>query len=282
MKDKRYTGLSSDEVLKQRSLYGNNLLTPPKKSSLWSRFAEKFKDPIIIILLVALMLSFAISCFHCFGPEQQGFTAFLEPLGILVAVMLATVIGFAFEVKAANTFDKLNTVNDDVDVTVVRDSVVQSVPRRDVVVGDIVLLDTGSEVPADGVLLEANSLQINESTLTGEPVISKSVVESDFDSEATYPTNMAMRSTTVVDGNGVMRVETVGDATEYGKVNHGSQIENNLETPLQSQLRRLAGLISKVGYTVAVITFALLTIKGLWNWTKCHSWIWGRNCSVTS
>ena len=265
MDDKQTQGLTSQEVEEQRRLYGANILTPPEKTPLWVRFLEKFKDPIIIILLVALVLAFAISCFHCFGPEQEGFSAFLEPMGIFVAVLLATVIGFAFEVKAANAFDRLNTVNDDIMVTVLRDGGIHQVPRKDIVVGDIVILNTGDEVPADGVIIEANSLQINESTLTGEPVISKTTIEADFDTEATYPSNMAMRGTTVVDGNGVMRVTTVGDATEYGKVNRGSLIENNLETPLQLQLKRLAGLISKVGYTVAALTFVLLTVKGLWN-----------------
>lgn len=272
MDNRQTQGLTSQEVEEQRRLHGANILTPPEKTPLWVRFLEKFKDPIIIILLVALVLAFAISCFHCFGPEQEGFSAFLEPIGIFVAVLLATVIGFAFEVKAANAFDRLNSVNDDIMVTVRRDGGIHQIVRKDVVVGDIVILNTGDEVPADGVIIEANSLQINESTLTGEPVISKTTVEADFDKEATYPSNMAMRGTTVVDGNGVMCITTVGDATEYGKVNRGSLIENNLETPLQLQLKRLAGLISKVGYTVAALTFALLTIKGLWNVGEL-SWI---------
>lgn len=266
MENKKNLGLTEQEVEESRRLYGENILTAPEKTSLWVRFMEKFKDPIIIILLVALGLSFAISCFHCFGPDKEGFSAFLEPIGIFVAVLLATIIGFAFEVKAAKAFDRLNTVNDDVPVTVIRNGGVHQITRREVVVGDIVLLNTGDEVPADGILLETNSLQINESTLTGEPIISKTTIEADFDSEATYPSNKAMRSTTVVDGNGIMQVETVGDATEYGKVNRGSLIENNLETPLQLQLKRLAGVISKVGYTVAILTFILLTVKGLWNY----------------
>ncbi len=272
MDNRQIKGLTSQEVEQQRRLYGANILTPPEKTSLWVRFLEKFKDPIIVILLVALVLAFAISCFHCFGPEKAGFSAFLEPIGIFIAILLATLIGFAFEVKAANAFDRLNTVNDDIPVTVLRDGGIHQVTRKDIVVGDIVILNTGDEVPADGEIIEANSLQINESTLTGEPVISKTTVETDFDHDATYPSNMAMRSTTVVDGNGVMRVTTVGDATEYGKVNRGSLIENNLETPLQMQLGRLAGLISKVGYTVAAITFILLTVKGLWNISEL-SWL---------
>lgn len=272
MYNKEHKGLTSDEVEKSRQQHGANILTPPAKTSLWVRFAEKFKDPIIIILLVALLLSFAISCFHCFGPQQEGFSAFLEPIGILVAVLLATGIGFAFEVKAAKKFDELNTVTDEQLVTVLRDGGVHQVARKDVVVGDVVVLNTGDEIPADGTLLQSCSLQVNESTLTGEPVVSKTILDEDFDTEATYPSNMVMRGTTVVDGNGVMMVGAVGDATEYGKVYRGSQIDNNIETPLQLQLKRLAGVISKIGYAVAVSTFVLLTVKGLWS-AESMSWV---------
>ena len=254
--------MTAAEVEESRRLHGENILTPPEKSSLWKQFLEKFDDPIIKILLLAWLLSMIISAVHCWGPEQVGVSAFLEPLGIFFAIILASTIGFLFEVKAARAFEVLNTVNDDVPVTVVRDGRVQQVSRKDVVVGDIVMLNTGDEVPADGRLLETNSLQINESTLTGEPVISKTTVEADFDSEATYPSNMAMRSTTVVDGYGVMCVEQVGDATEYGKVHRGSLIDNELDTPLQIQLKKLAGVISKAGYAVAFITFLLLTVNG--------------------
>ena len=254
--------MTAAEVEESRRLHGENILTPPEKSSIWKQFLEKFDDPIIKILLLAWLLSMIISAVHCWGPEQVGVSAFLEPLGIFFAIILASTIGFLFEVKAARAFEVLNTVNDDVPVTVVRDGRVQQVSRKDVVVGDIVMLNTGDEVPADGRLLETNSLQINESTLTGEPVISKTTVEADFDSEATYPSNMAMRSTTVVDGYGVMCVEQVGDATEYGKVHRGSLIDNELDTPLQIQLKKLAGVISKAGYAVAFITFLLLTVNG--------------------
>lgn len=258
----RKRGLTTAEVEESRRLHGENILTPPEKSSLWKQFLEKFDDPIIKILLLAWLLSMIISAVHCWGPEQAGVSAFLEPLGIFFAIILASTIGFLFEVKAARAFEVLNTVNDDVPVTVVRDGRVQQVSRKDVVVGDIVMLNTGDEVPADGLLLETNSLQINESTLTGEPVISKTTNEADFDFEATYPSNMAMRSTTVVDGYGVMCVEQVGDATEYGKVHRGSLIDNELDTPLQIQLKKLADVISKAGYAVAFITFLLLTVNG--------------------
>ncbi len=261
MLEDKIQGLTTQQVEESRRKYGENILTPPARESLWKKFLEKFEDPIIRILLIAWVLSMVISGVHCWGPEQAGFSAFLEPIGIFFAIVLASGIGFIFEVKAARAFDVLNTVNDDVMVTVKRDGKILEVARREIVVGDIVLLNTGDEVPADGVLLQAQSLQINESTLTGEPVIAKTTVEADFDDEATYPSNRVLRSTTVVDGNGIMRVECVGDATEYGKVNEGAQIESGVETPLQIQLNRLAGVISKLGYAAAGITFALLSIK---------------------
>ena len=261
MSEERIQGLTQQQVEENRRLYGENILTPPARESLWKKFLEKFEDPIIRILLIAWLLSMVISCVHCWGPENAGFSAFLEPIGIFFAIVLASGIGFIFEVKAARAFEVLNTVNDDVSVTVMRDGKVQEVSRKDIVVGDIVLLNTGDEVPADGVLLQAQSLQINESTLTGEPMIAKTTIEADFDDEATYPSNKVLRSTTVVDGNGIMRVEFVGDATEYGKVNQGAQIENGIDTPLQLQLKRLAGVISKLGYAAAGITFALLSVK---------------------
>ena len=261
MSNEKMHGLTDAEVNESREKHGWNILTPPKKVSLWKQFLEKFEEPIIRILLMAWVLSMIISSVHCWGPENAGFSAFLEPLGIFFAIMLSITIGFFFEVKAARAFEVLNTVNDDVMVTVMRNGKVQEVPRKDIVVGDVVLLNTGDEVPADGFLLESNSLQINESTLTGEPVISKTTVEADFDKEATYPSNRVLRSTTVVDGHGIMLVDLVGDATEYGKVNQGALIDNNLDTPLQIQLKRLANLISKLGYAAAAVTFILLTVK---------------------
>ena len=261
MSEEKIQGLTGQQVEESRRKYGENVLTPPARESLWKKFLEKFEDPIIRILLIAWLLSMVISCVHCWGPEKAGFSAFLEPIGIFFAIVLASGIGFIFEVKAARAFEVLNTVNDDVMVTVKRDGKVQEISRKEVVVGDIVILNTGDEVPADGVLLQSQSLQINESTLTGEPMIAKTTVEADFDEEATYPSNKVLRSTTVVDGNGIMRVELVGDATEYGKVNQGAQIENGIDTPLQVQLKRLAGVISKLGYAAAGITFLLLSCK---------------------
>ena len=257
----QYQGLTSAQVEESRRLHGENVLTPPAKTPLWKQFLEKFEDPIIRILLVAWVLSMVIAGVHCWGPEAAGLAAFLEPLGIFFAIMLASCVGFFFEVKANKAFDVLNTVNDDILVTVVRNGKITEVPRKDIVVGDIVMLGTGDEIPADGQLLEAVSLQVNESTLTGEPMIGKTTNPADFDEEATYPSNVVMRGTTVVDGHGVMQVEKVGDATGYGKVYEGSQIENNIDTPLQIQLKGLANVISKAGYTIAVLTFVALTTK---------------------
>lgn len=260
-KKHQYQGLTKQQVDENRRLYGENVLTPPKKASLWSQFLEKFDDPIIRILLVAWLLSMIIAGVHCWGPEAKGFTAFLEPIGIFFAIMLASCVGFFFEMKANKAFDVLNTVNDDTMVKVIREGNICQVPKKEVVVGDIVVLETGEEVPADGHLLEAISLQINESTLTGEPIISKTTNEADFDEEATYPSNVVMRGTTVVDGHGIIEVEKVGDATGYGKVYEGSQIDNNIDTPLQIQLAGLAKIISRAGYTIAAVTFIALLAK---------------------
>ncbi|MDR2388537.1 MAG: calcium-translocating P-type ATPase, PMCA-type [Tannerellaceae bacterium] len=256
-----WKGLTPQQVEENRQQYGVNLLTPPPKTPLWKLFLEKFDDPVIRILLIAWLLSLVIAAVHCWGPEAKGFNAFLESIGIFFAILLAGGVAFIFEARAKKAFDILNTVNDDTLVKVVRDGFIQQIPKRDVVVGDIVVLETGDEVPADGRLLEAVSLQINESTLTGEPVISKTTTEKDFDPEATYPSNVVMRGTTVVDGHGVFEAEKVGDATGYGKVYEGSQIENNIDTPLQIQLKGLAKVISKAGYTLAGLTFLVLTTK---------------------
>lgn len=257
----RWQGLTQQQVEESRKLHGENILTPPEKTSLWKLFLEKFDDPIIRILLAAWFLSLIVAGLHCWGPEAKGFGAFLESIGIFFAIVLAGGVAFVFEARANKTFDILNTVSDEVEVKVVREGNIRQIPRREVVVGDVVVLETGEEAPADGRLLEAVSLQINESTLTGEPVVSKTTRREDFDPEATYPSNVVMRGTSVMDGHGVFEVEQVGDATGYGKVYEGSQIENNLDTPLQMQLKGLAKVISKAGYTLAGLTFAVLTAK---------------------
>lgn len=247
-----YTGLSQAQVLQNRQQYGVNLLTPPEREPLWKKFLSKFTDPLIIILLVAGVLSIGISCYEYFGLHQDA-SVFFEPVGIFIAIILATGLAFIFEVKADREFAILNQVNDDEPVQVIRDGHTQMVPKRDIVVGDIVILTTGSEIPADGELLEAVQLQIDESTLTGEPICRKSVVAEEQDSEATFPSNHAMRGTKVMEGNGVMRVFAVGDNTENGKVFVAAQIDDSVKTPLNEQLERLGKLISQVSYAIAAL-----------------------------
>ncbi len=260
---KHFEGLSDQQVIENRKLYGENTLTPPQKESIWKQFLEKFNDPIILILLIALFASFGVSCYH-FWAEGASLNVFFEPLGILVAVILATVVGFLFELNANKKFEMLSQVNDDTAVKVVRNGNVSEIPKKEVVVGDIVLINAGEEIPADGILLEAVSLQVNESTLTGEPVVKKTTEKAEFDEEATYPSNSVYKGTTVVDGYGVVETTSVGDSTEYGKVYEGSQIDTNIETPLQIQLKKLAGLITKISYVIAafiVITQLIYFLK---------------------
>lgn len=258
------TGLNNQQVEESRRLHGSNVLTPPERTPLWRLFLEKFEDPIIQILLVAWVLSIVIACIHCWV-QGAGYSVFLEPAGILAAVLLATGIGFWFEVKASKDFDILNQVNDEIQVTVLRNNKVCQIPRCDIVVGDIVLLNTGDEIPADGQLIEATNLNVNESTLTGELMVTKSADESQLDPEATYPTNRVLRGTSIMNGHGTMQVDAVGDHTEYGSVYAGSQIDNGVETPLQVKLNKLAKQISTAGYTAAALCFIILTCKLLWS-----------------
>jgi len=251
---KHYTGLSSAQVIESRKKYGSNLLTPPKRESLWKLFLEKFEDPIIRILLIAAFLSLGIAFVH-----QE----FAETIGIFCAIFLATGVAFWFEMDANKKFDILNQVNDDTLIKVVRNGNVSEIPKKDIVVSDIVLLGTGEEVPADGELLEAISLQIDESCLTGEPIIDKTTNPAEFDLESTYASNWAMRGTKVMDGHAVMEIKSVGDATEYGKVAEKSTEMSGEETPLNKQLDGLAKFIGVVGFLLAVLTFSALFIKDL-------------------
>ena len=246
-----YKGLTPEEVEASRAEHGSNILTPPKRRPVWLQFLDKFKDPIIRILLIALLFSFGVSAYHYFA-EGAGANVFFEPAGILVAILLATLVGFILELRANKAFDVLNKVNDDTPVKVYRSGELVEVPKKDVVVGDIVLLETGEEVPADGELLEAVSLSVNESTLTGEPIARKGV-EADTPQglEATYPYHHVMKGTTVSEGRGVIRVFAVGDATEYGKVYVASQIDSSTRTPLNQQLDRLSKVISIASYIIA-------------------------------
>ena len=268
MEQKRhYTGLTDAEVLESRSKHGVNILTPPKKDSLWKKFFEKLVgpfgrfikgwengDPLIFILEIAALLSIAIACseyWGWFGLEPKGSSVFLEPVGILLAIFLATGVAFYFEVKADKAFAILNQVNDEEPVKVIRNGNNIEVPKKDVVVGDIVILNTGDEVPADAELLEAVTLRIDESTLTGEPVCDKTTNTAEFDKDATFPSNHVMKGTKVMEGHGVCRVFAVGDKTENGKVFVAAQIDNSVKTPLNEQLDRLSHLITWGSYVVA-------------------------------
>ncbi len=250
--DYSHIGLADEQVLKSRIEHGVNLLTPPKRPSLWKLYLEKFEDPVVRVLLVAALFSLLISIVE---------NEYAETIGIIMAILLATGIGFFFEYDAGKKFDLLNAVNEETLVKVIRNGRVQEIPRKEVVVGDIVLLETGEEVPADGALLEAVSLQVNESNLTGEPVVSKTTVETDFDEEATYASNHILRGTTIVDGHGTMCVEAVGDATEIGKVARRSTEQSTEPTPLNIQLTKLANLIGKIGFSVAGLAFLIFFVK---------------------
>lgn len=244
-----YTGLTAREVAQSRSKYGENVLTPPAKAPLWLQFLDKFRDPLIIILLIAGALSILISCYEYFA-LGDGPTVFFEPVGIFVAIMLATGLSFYFEYQADKEFAILNQVNDDEPVEVIRDSNTTQIPRREVVVGDIVIVNTGEEIPADGELIEATLLNVNESTLTGEPMCAKTTVASEFDSQATFPSNHVMKGTKVMEGHGIMRVLAIGDHTEQGKVFEAVQIDNSVKTPLDEQLDGLGRLVAKLSYCV--------------------------------
>lgn len=246
------TGLTDAEVVESRRLHGDNVLTPPAKEPLWRKFIAKLTDPLIIILLVAAALSIGIAFYEYFGLGHDA-TAFLEPVGILLAVVLATGLAFIFETKADREFDILNKVNDDEPVRVIRNGQSQQIPKRDVVAGDVVMIGTGDEIPADGTLIDAVALMVDESSLTGEPACAKTTDSRDFDPEATFPSNRVMRGTKVMEGHGVFRAEAVGDRTENGKVFQAAQIDNSIKTPLDEQLERLGSLITKLGYAVAAL-----------------------------
>ena len=265
-----YTGLTDAQVLESRKKHGENILTPPEKESLWAQFFEKFTDPIIVILLIALLLSIGVSCYEFFAGHGTA-SVFFEPAGILIAVLLATIVGFCFELSANKKFEVLNKVNDDTQVKVIRNGNICQITKKEVVVGDIIILETGEEIPADGELLEAISLHINESTLTGEPVIKKTTNPAYFDKDATYPSNHALKGTTVSDGHGIMQVLQVGDATEYGKVYEGAQIDSSVETPLNKQLDGLADLITKASYAIAAL---IIVGRLIWYFVGVEAFDW--------
>lgn len=251
-KNIRYSGLTDAEIAESRRQYGNNLITPPRKTPVWLKFLAMFKDPLIIILLVAGAVSIAIS-FYEYYVLGSGKEVFLEPIGIFMAIFLATGLGFLFEHRAEKEFELLNKVNDDEPVQVVRNGSYIMIPKRDVVVGDIVVLETGQEVPADAILLDAVSLSVDESSLTGEPIARKGVEPQKGNSEDTYPHNMVLRGTKVMEGYGTARVTAVGDSTENGKVYHEATIDRSVKTPLNVQLGKLGHLISVSSYVIGAL-----------------------------
>ena len=259
----KYEGLSDRQVAESRRLYGTNVLTPVEKEPLWKRFLEKFADPLIVILLVAGLMSVGISFYEFFGLGAD-LSVFFEPVGIFMAVFLATTLAFIFEYKADREFSLLSQADDEQPVKVVRNGHVCQVAKRDVVVGDTVMVQTGDEIPADGTLLDATTLSVDESTLTGEPVCTKSADPAQFDAQATFPSNELLRGTKVMDGHGVFRVSRVGDNTENGKVFAASQIDDSVKTPLGEQLERLGQLISRMSYGVAGLVVAGRIVSYLW------------------
>lgn len=252
MIEQKLRGLSQTEVDESRRKHGINVMTPPPGVPMWKRFLEKFTDPMIVILIVAGFLSLGISFYEWYW-LGHGTDAFIEPVGIFIAILLASGLSFYFEQKADKEFDLLNRVNDDEPVQVIRDGNVSEIAKKDVVVGDVVILNQGNDVPADGELIEAVSMNVDESTLTGEPICSKTTDSSLFDPDATFPSNMVLRGTRVIEGHGIMRVTAVGDATENGKVFTAATIDNGTKTPLNEQLEGLGKLISTISYILAAV-----------------------------
>ena len=249
-KNKRI-GLTDEQVKQSREQHGKNVLTPPQRTSLWKLYLDKYRDPIIQILLVAAFVSLILAFI-----EKN----FMETIGIFVAVFLATTVGFYFERDAAKKFNLLTALSEEQPVKVRRNGKVMEIPRHDVVVGDVVLVEVGDEVPADGELIVCNDLQINESTLTGEPVTEKSL---EGGGDGAYPRNVILRSTMVMNGRGEFVVTAVGDATEIGKVAKKSTEQTSVETPLHMQLDKLAKMISKVGSVVSVAAFFIFQIHDI-------------------
>ena len=254
-------GLTTAEVEESRRQHGANVLTPPRRRSLWTLYLEKYEDPIVRILLVAALASLVLACFN---------GEFVETIGIILAVLFATTVGFYFERDAARKFDLLTQLGEEQQVKVVRDGVVTLVARRDVVVGDLVIVETGDEVPADGELTESNNLEVDESSLTGEPMARKQAAdnhekagEAGTPAETTYPPTLLLRSSMVMSGTGRFRVSAVGDQTEIGRVARMATELTQVKTPLNLQLSRLAALISKVGTAISVLAFAAFLLHDI-------------------
>lgn len=286
-----FTGLTEQEVIISRQKYGRNLISPVKRMPLWKLFVRKFRDPLIIILLIAGLMSLGIAFYEYCGLEKSA-EVFFEPVGIFVAVMIATGVAFIFEYNADKRFRQLRTQDDDEPVEVIRGGNATLIPKRDVVVGDIVIINTGAEIPADGILREAVSLSVDESMLTGEPVSRKTTNPHEYDQEATYPSNEVFRGTQVKEGHGILEVRRVGDHTEEGRImlsvggvdiseqpalsagqqralnlQRKTQIKKETDTPLNRQLNGLAAWITKMSYAIAaMIIVGKIVVYFHWAW----------------
>ena len=250
-----HQGLTSAQVEESRRQHGSNLLTPPVRDPWWKLFLEKFDDPIIRILLVAAVIAIGVGYVH--GEYTEG-------LGIVIAIFLATFLAFINEYKANREFDILNQVSEDVPVNVIRNGEHTAVPRKDIVVGDVVLLDIGEEIPADGIIVQSVSLQVDESRLTGESVPANKYADPPAGrKEAAYPANRVLRGCLIRDGHGTMVVDAVGDATEIGRTIEAVNEDTGIQTPLNLQLERLSKLIGVVGFSVAALLFGILSIRGI-------------------
>lgn len=252
MSTKSYKGLNREQVKESRRRYGANVLTPPQRVSLWRMYLDKFADPIIRILLLALLASFVISLVEFVGSQDADYMVFFEPVGILIAIFLATYIGFIFEVKAAREFDILSESDEMRPIQIIRERIITTIPACEVVVGDIVMLHEGDKIPADGTLLECISLQVSEAALTGEQLTSKSVTERAAHDSA-YEANRVFRDTIVMSGHGIYKVTAVGDNTESGRLLGDTMHEASAKTPLTLQLEKLGGLITYGSYIIAAI-----------------------------
>ncbi|MBO7243122.1 MAG: calcium-translocating P-type ATPase, PMCA-type [Alistipes sp.] len=236
---------------------GMNIIPPPERESLWWAYLEKFKDPIIIVLMVAFVLSLGLSLYEVFVMGDE-LAVLFEPIGVLLALLLATGVGFIFEVKAGREFDILNKVKDSRPVKVLRlDSEgcvkMYLVEKQNVVKGDIVRLEPGDEIPADGTLIEALGLRVDESNFTGEPYVNKYTNPDDFDKDATYPSDFALRGSTIIEGSGVMQVTAIGMDTEEGHGVARAAEGSDVQTPLNKQLEQLGGWISRASFIIATL-----------------------------
>ncbi len=257
-KHSRHRGLTQTEVETSRQKYGSNLLTPPKRSPWWKLWLEKFDDPVIRILIIAAVIAITVGIFE---------GNYVEGLGIIAAILLATTVAFFNEYKASKEFDILNQVNDEIPITVIRDNNVTTIPKKDLVVGDLVLIETGEEIPADGKVIEAVSLQVNEASLTGEAIpvtkTEKTNLSSNNHTNYAYPPNQVLRDTVVNDGHGIIEITAVGDETEIGKTARCVLDITDVETPLNLQLERLSNLIGILGLGVAVLIDIALVTRGI-------------------